>query len=173
MLIFQVTKNASWPYHNYYLNWVWDSFSEQNKKTIYLLISGINRGDVVSVYCDLENKCRKGLIKPFSGQKVFLGNGIAALARKEIFCSDQSVRCVYMTLASWGRGYSTKDLPYTPKLQPLPLYYTVFSRKCSFVSFSYTFLWKNSCLFTYSWLLITQTFKGNRKRFELSGAQRK
>lgn len=48
----------------------------------------------MSVYCDLENKCRKGLIKPFDGQKVFLGNGIAALARKEIFCSEQNIRCV-------------------------------------------------------------------------------
>lgn len=110
------------------------------QETIYLLISGIDRGDVVSVYCDLENKCRKGLIKPFDGQKVFLGNGIATLARKEIFCSEQNIRCVNMTLASWGRGYSTKDLPYTPKLQPLPLYYTVFDRKGVFVSFSYTFL---------------------------------
>ena len=110
------------------------------QETIYLLISGIDRGDVVSVYCDLENKCRKGLIKPFDGQKVFVGNGIAALARKEIFCSKQNIRCVNMTLASWGRGCLTQDLPYTPKLQPLPLYFTVFDRKCSFVSFSYTFL---------------------------------
>ena len=54
----------------------------------------------MSVYCDLENKCRKGLIKPFDGQKVFLGNGIAVLARKEIFCSEQNIRCVNMTLAS-------------------------------------------------------------------------
>ena len=74
------------------------------KKNIYLLISGIDRGDVVSVYCDLESKCRKGLIKPFDGRKVFLGNGIAALARKEIFCSEQNIRCVNMTLASLGRG---------------------------------------------------------------------
>ena len=78
-----------------------------NKKTIFLfclLISGIDRGDVVSVYCDLENKCRKGLIKPFDGQKVFLGNGIAALARKEIFCSEQNIRCVHMTLCFLGEG---------------------------------------------------------------------
>ena len=79
----------------------------------------------MSVYCDLENKCRKGLIKPFDGQKVFLGNGIAVFARKEIFCSEQNIRCVNMTLSPWGRGYSTKDLPHTPKLQTLSLYYTV------------------------------------------------
>lgn len=65
----------------------------------------------MSVYCDLESKCRKGLIKPFDGQKVFLGNGMAALARKEIFCSGQNTRCVNMTLTSCGRGYSTNDLP--------------------------------------------------------------
>ena len=145
MLIFQVTTNASRPCHTQQLLFKLSVgfIFNLNKKTIFLfclLISGIDRGDVVSVYCDLENKCRKGLIKPFDGQKVFLGNGIAALARKEIFCSEQNIRCVNMTLASWGRGCSTQDLPYTPKLQPLPLYYTVFDRKCSFVSFSYTFL---------------------------------
>ena len=62
----------------------------------------------MSVYCDLESKCRKGLIKPFDGQKVFLGNGIAVFARKEIFCSEQNIRCVNMTLSPWGKGYSTK-----------------------------------------------------------------
>lgn len=89
----------------------------------------------MSVCCDLENKCRKGLTKPFDGQKVFLGNGIAALARKEIFCSEQNVRCVNMTLASWGRGYSTQDLPYVPT--PPPFIIQVFTEK---VSFSSTFL---------------------------------
>ena len=84
------------------------------QETIYLLISGIDRGDVVSVYCDLEKKCRKGLIKPFDGQKVFVGNGIAALARKEIFCSKQNIRCVNMTLTSWGGGGAQHRIYPTP-----------------------------------------------------------
>ena len=90
-----------------------------NKKTIFLfclLISGIDRGDVVSVYCDLEKKCRKGLIKPFDGQKVFLGNGIAALARKEIFCSEQNIRCVHMTLCFLGEGVLNTGAPTPPPL---------------------------------------------------------
>ena len=46
----------------------------------------------MSVYADLEGKCRKGLTKPYDGQKVFVGSGTAVLARKEIFCSQQNVR---------------------------------------------------------------------------------
>ena len=76
-------------------------------------MSGIDRGDVVSVYCDLENKCRKGLIKPFDGQKVFLGNGIAVLARKEIFCSEQNVRCVNDT-CFLGKGVLYKGSTLHP-----------------------------------------------------------
>ncbi|XP_066088531.1 tRNA (cytosine(72)-C(5))-methyltransferase NSUN6 isoform X3 [Saccopteryx bilineata] len=41
-------------------------------------------GDVVSVYSDIEGKCKKGA-KEFGGTKVFLGNGISELSRKEIF----------------------------------------------------------------------------------------
>ena len=37
-----------------------------------LLITGIERGDLVSVYADLEGKCRKGLTKPYDGQKCLL-----------------------------------------------------------------------------------------------------
>ena len=52
----------------------------------------MNRGDVVSVYADLDGKCRQGLIKPYDGQKVFLGNGVSVLDRRDIFCSQQNVR---------------------------------------------------------------------------------
>ncbi|XP_048223438.1 tRNA (cytosine(72)-C(5))-methyltransferase NSUN6 isoform X1 [Perognathus longimembris pacificus] len=41
-------------------------------------------GDVVSVYSDIKGKCKKGA-KEFDGEKVFLGNGISELSRKEIF----------------------------------------------------------------------------------------
>ena len=61
-------------------------------------LSGIGRGDVVSVYADLEGKCRRGLTKPYDGQKVFVGNGVAVLDRKDIFCSQQNVRHVCMTV---------------------------------------------------------------------------
>ncbi|XP_047611475.1 tRNA (cytosine(72)-C(5))-methyltransferase NSUN6 isoform X3 [Phacochoerus africanus] len=41
-------------------------------------------GDTVSVYSDIKGKCKKGA-KEFDGTKVFLGNGISELSRKEIF----------------------------------------------------------------------------------------
>ncbi|XP_025871579.1 tRNA (cytosine(72)-C(5))-methyltransferase NSUN6 isoform X1 [Vulpes vulpes] len=41
-------------------------------------------GDVTSVYSDIKGKCKKGA-KEFDGTKVFLGNGISELSRKEIF----------------------------------------------------------------------------------------
>ncbi|XP_017829578.3 tRNA (cytosine(72)-C(5))-methyltransferase NSUN6 isoform X1 [Callithrix jacchus] len=41
-------------------------------------------GDVISVYSDIKGKCKKGA-KEFDGTKVFLGNGISKLSRKEIF----------------------------------------------------------------------------------------
>ncbi|XP_019789091.2 tRNA (cytosine(72)-C(5))-methyltransferase NSUN6 isoform X3 [Tursiops truncatus] len=41
-------------------------------------------GDVVSVYSDIKGKCKKGA-KEFDGTKIFLGNGISELSRKEIF----------------------------------------------------------------------------------------
>jgi hypothetical protein len=41
-------------------------------------------GDVISVYSDINGKCKKGA-KEFDGTKVFLGNGISELSRKDIF----------------------------------------------------------------------------------------
>uniref|UniRef100_A0A8C2VAG1 NOP2/Sun RNA methyltransferase 6 n=2 Tax=Chinchilla lanigera TaxID=34839 RepID=A0A8C2VAG1_CHILA len=46
--------------------------------------SFMKAGDVVSVYSDINGKCKKGA-REFDGTKVFLGNGISALSRKEIF----------------------------------------------------------------------------------------
>ncbi|XP_033065329.1 tRNA (cytosine(72)-C(5))-methyltransferase NSUN6 isoform X3 [Trachypithecus francoisi] len=41
-------------------------------------------GDVISVYSDIKGECKKGA-REFDGTKVFLGNGISELSRKEIF----------------------------------------------------------------------------------------
>ncbi|ELW47391.1 putative methyltransferase NSUN6 isoform X2 [Tupaia chinensis] len=41
-------------------------------------------GDVISVYSDINGRCKKGA-KEFDGTKVFLGNGISEVSRKEIF----------------------------------------------------------------------------------------
>ncbi|NXN21587.1 NOP2 methyltransferase, partial [Nycticryphes semicollaris] len=44
-------------------------------------------GDLVSVYSDIEGKCKRGA-KEFKGLKIFLGNGISELSRSEIFNSS-------------------------------------------------------------------------------------
>ncbi|XP_065071143.1 tRNA (cytosine(72)-C(5))-methyltransferase NSUN6-like [Rhopilema esculentum] len=43
------------------------------------------KGEVVSVYADLDGLCKKGFKKHYDGQKYFVGNGIVILARNEIF----------------------------------------------------------------------------------------
>ncbi|XP_030406282.1 putative methyltransferase NSUN6 isoform X1 [Gopherus evgoodei] len=48
-------------------------------------------GDVVSVYSDIEGKCKRGA-KVFLGTKVFIGNGISELSRSEIFSSSGSLK---------------------------------------------------------------------------------
>ncbi|MEE6466830.1 hypothetical protein FKM82_007064 [Ascaphus truei] len=48
-------------------------------------------GDEVSVYSDIEGKCKRGA-KEFLETKVFLGNGISELSRSEIFCSSHPVK---------------------------------------------------------------------------------
>ncbi|XP_064410808.1 tRNA (cytosine(72)-C(5))-methyltransferase NSUN6 isoform X2 [Latimeria chalumnae] len=48
-------------------------------------------GDLVSVYSDIDAKCRRGAIE-FQGTKVFIGNGIAQLSRDGIFCSTSPVK---------------------------------------------------------------------------------
>ncbi|KAJ7408300.1 putative methyltransferase NSUN6 [Pitangus sulphuratus] len=47
----------------------------------------VKAGDLVSVYSDIEGKCKRGA-KEFEGVKVFLGNGISELSRNEIFSSS-------------------------------------------------------------------------------------
>ncbi|XP_068091686.1 tRNA (cytosine(72)-C(5))-methyltransferase NSUN6 isoform X2 [Hyperolius riggenbachi] len=48
-------------------------------------------GDEVSVYSDIEGKCKRGAVE-FDGTKVFIGNGIAELSRSDIFCTVSPVK---------------------------------------------------------------------------------
>ena len=66
---------------------------------------------------------------------------LLCLQERKFFAPSKTSGVLYET-CFLGKGYTTKDLPYTPKLQPVPLYYTVSDRKGAFVSFSYTFLEK-------------------------------
>ncbi|XP_010904056.2 tRNA (cytosine(72)-C(5))-methyltransferase NSUN6 isoform X1 [Esox lucius] len=53
----------------------------------------MKKGDLVSVFSDLERKCTRGN-KDFHGKIVFLGNGVSEMDRADIFCSDQPVKGV-------------------------------------------------------------------------------
>lgn len=83
---------------------------------------GMEGGDTVSVYADLEGKCRKGLTKHYNGKRVFLGNGIAVLARKDLFCSQEHVSgvAVHMTSPLFSCPSLGGVLPHLLFLQNLP-----------------------------------------------------
>ncbi|XP_063974274.1 tRNA (cytosine(72)-C(5))-methyltransferase NSUN6 isoform X2 [Diachasmimorpha longicaudata] len=54
------------------------------------LSSGSKIGELVSVFADVSGACRKGLSKPFSEEKKFLGNGILLQNRDSIFLGGGS-----------------------------------------------------------------------------------
>ena len=45
----------------------------------------LRRGEHVSVFADVEGKCKRGLVVEFEGAKVFVGNGTTVLSRQELF----------------------------------------------------------------------------------------
>ena len=57
-----------------------------------LSLLGMKSGDEVSVYVDLDRGCRKGLVKPYQGRKVFIGNGLAVCSRQDVFCAGDKQR---------------------------------------------------------------------------------
>lgn len=54
--------------------------------------SGVERGDLVSLYVDVEGRCRKGLLKQFQGIKLYVGNGLAQVSRRDMFVNDVPLR---------------------------------------------------------------------------------
>ncbi|XP_067049452.1 tRNA (cytosine(72)-C(5))-methyltransferase NSUN6-like isoform X2 [Acropora muricata] len=82
----------------------------------------IKRGDLVSVYADLYGKCRKGVTKPFDGQKLFLGNGISLFDRRDVFCSQNNFRgeAVKMSFPLYKCPSLRDILPNMLFLQNLP-----------------------------------------------------
>ncbi|KAL7976583.1 hypothetical protein Chor_008532, partial [Crotalus horridus] len=73
---------------------VFQFYNIQNFLTSYLFLlldPAMKPGSVVSVYSDIEGKCKRGA-KEFSGNKVFIGNGISELSRNEIFTSNSPLK---------------------------------------------------------------------------------
>ena len=52
----------------------------------------MTHGDKVSVFMDVNGKCRRGLTQTFEGNKVFLGNGVAVMSRRELFVGSNTLR---------------------------------------------------------------------------------
>ena len=46
----------------------------------------------MSVYVDVEGRCRKGYRKQFEGVKLYVGNGQAEVSRREMFVNDVPLR---------------------------------------------------------------------------------
>eukprot|EP00062_Callorhinchus_milii_P005618 gi/632945234/ref/XP_007887938.1/ PREDICTED: putative methyltransferase NSUN6 isoform X1 [Callorhinchus milii] len=78
-------------------------------------------GAVVSVYSDIDGKCKRGA-KEFTGPKVFVGNGIAELSRDQVFCSGVTLRGIgiRMTEAVYMSPSFDNLLPGFVFLQNLP-----------------------------------------------------
>jgi len=50
--------------------------------------TGTVEGSKVSVYMDVEGRCRRGLAKHFEGLRKYVGNGIAEISRKDVFAAN-------------------------------------------------------------------------------------
>ncbi|KAM5157750.1 tRNA (cytosine(72)-C(5))-methyltransferase NSUN6 isoform 1-T3 [Mantella aurantiaca] len=78
-------------------------------------------GDEVSVFSDVEWKCKRGAVE-FDGAKVFIGNGIAELSRSEIFCANSPIKGkgIRMTEPVYSSPSFDNMLPGYIFLQNLP-----------------------------------------------------
>ena len=52
----------------------------------------LRKGECVSVYADLDNRCKRGLVIEYEGSTQFVGNGITEMSRRELFGSEAKNR---------------------------------------------------------------------------------
>lgn len=52
----------------------------------------MQRGDKVSVYADIDEKCLRGFTQTYQGDKMFVGNGVAQISRAELFAGNNKPR---------------------------------------------------------------------------------
>ncbi|XP_066934831.1 tRNA (cytosine(72)-C(5))-methyltransferase NSUN6-like [Clytia hemisphaerica] len=79
--------------------------------------SNVVAGDLVSVYCDVKKKCRKGFTKHFDGEKFYLGNGKALFSRWQLF-EENDVDKNDVCGVAIKMGESKFNLPSFHNLQP-------------------------------------------------------
>ena len=58
--------------------------------SVWLFTSGVTKGQVVSVFADVDGSCRKGLVVPYEGKTVFVGNGLLVQDRGDWFRENPS-----------------------------------------------------------------------------------
>ncbi|XP_073983646.1 tRNA (cytosine(72)-C(5))-methyltransferase NSUN6 isoform X2 [Rhodnius prolixus] len=51
-------------------------------------------GEIVEIYVDLRGKCRRGYIKNFCGDKIYIGSGIAKMNRNMLFANNAKLNGV-------------------------------------------------------------------------------
>lgn len=67
-------------------------------------------GDKVSVFVDLNQRCKKGLIKHFENEKFFIGNGTVQLTREQIFAQNgENIRYLFKSLFFETLHFSLKN----------------------------------------------------------------
>lgn len=59
-----------------------------------MYLAALQSGDLVSVFADMEGKCRRGLATNYEAQTLHVGNGIAVLGRIQLFGSKSTNRSV-------------------------------------------------------------------------------
>ncbi|XP_041366419.1 tRNA (cytosine(72)-C(5))-methyltransferase NSUN6-like [Gigantopelta aegis] len=84
--------------------------------------TSMQKGDMVSVYSDVDGLCRKGFTQTFRDNKVFVGNGITQISREDLFCSAKSLSGVGITMTQplYEAPVLTDVLPNLVFAQNLP-----------------------------------------------------
>ena len=59
---------------------------------MFIIIPDLTPGDCVSVFADVEGKCKRGLVVEYEGRTLFVGNGHVKLSRQDLFGSHATNR---------------------------------------------------------------------------------
>ena len=59
---------------------------------MFIISPDLTPGDCVSVFADVEGKCKRGLVVEYEGRTLFVGNGHVKLSRQDLFGSHATNR---------------------------------------------------------------------------------
>ena len=60
----------------------------------WLSFTGMQVGDTVAIYGDVNGQCRRGYTQKFTGDRIFIGNGQALMNRAQLFVETGKPRLV-------------------------------------------------------------------------------